>query len=68
MAKKTYTPRERLNRINAYNNAYNKKHYRSIGIQLNVETQSDVIAWFDEQDNKTQAVVNLVRAKLDQDK
>lgn len=64
MAKRKYTPRERLDKINAYNKGYNKAHYRAIGLQLNVDTQADVLAWIDAQPNKTAAIVELIRKEL----
>ena len=64
MAKKKYTPRQRMDKINAYNRDYNKTHYRAFGLQLNNETCADVIQKLDSLPNKTEYIVSLIRADI----
>ena len=65
MATKKYTPRQRIDKINAYNRDYNKAHYRAFGLQLNNETCADVIQKLDLLPNKTEYIVSLIRADIE---
>ena len=64
MPKKKYTPRQRLDALNAYNQSYKKKHYRAFSIQLNVDNCADVISKLESVPNKTDYIAALIRADI----
>lgn len=61
---KTLTPAQRIANQSKYNKAYHNEFYRTIAVSFDKRTSSDVIAWFDAQPNKTQAIIALIRKEL----
>ena len=64
MAKKKYTPRERLDKLNAYNQDYKKKHYKAFAVHINIDSCADVIQKLESVPNKTDYIVQLIRADI----
>ena len=64
MAKKKYTPKQRVDKINAYNQDYKKKHYRSFSFQINIDNCADVIQKLETVPNKVDYIVKLIRADI----
>ena len=44
-----------------YINQYKKDHYKRISLQLNVESDADIIAILDNVPNKNEYIKNLIR-------
>lgn len=64
MAKKKYTPRQRLDKLNTYNQDYKKKHYRAFSIQVSIDNCADVIQKLESVPNKVEYIVRLIRADI----
>jgi hypothetical protein len=64
MARKQFTPSERLRRMNSYNAQYSKEHYTNIAMKLSKKDEADVLGWLDAQPNRKAAIVALIRAEI----
>lgn len=64
MARKKYTPRQRMDKLNAYNKEYKQKHYRAYSVQLSIDNHADVIQKLDSVPNKTDYIASLIRADI----
>ncbi len=62
--KKTLTAAQRVANQDRYNRAYHKTYYKTYSVSFDKRTTGDVAEWFDAQENKTQAVIALVRKEL----
>lgn len=43
---------------------YQQKVYKSVPLRLNANTESDVIGWLDQQENKRQYIISLIREDI----
>ena len=43
---------------------YQQKVYKSVPLRLNANKESDVIEWLDQQENKRQYIISLIRADI----
>lgn len=48
----------------AYKREYNKKHYKDLNLQFDVEKDKDIIDFLWKQDNKKQYIVSLLRKQI----
>lgn len=64
MSKSKLTPKQRLAKMQSYNDRYCKRNYRAFGLKINVSTQADVLEWIESQDNMTGAIVELIRKDI----
>lgn len=47
-----------------YAKQYQKNVMKSIPVRLNVNTDKDILDWLDQQENKRQYIISLIRADI----
>lgn len=48
----------------AYNNAFNKENYKGISFRLSYSSESELIEWLDNFDNKKDYIISLIRKDM----
>lgn len=47
-----------------YAKQYQKNVMKSIPVRLNINTDADILKWLDQQENKRQYIISLIRADI----
>ena len=50
--------------VKKYKKEYQKTIMKSIPVRLNVNTDKDILDWLDQQENKRQYIISLIRADI----
>lgn len=48
-----------------YNNAYNRKTYKSFSVRFNKKTETDLIAWLESKDSLKEYFVELIKKDME---
>lgn len=50
--------------VKKYVNEYQKQNIKTVPFRLNINTEADILEWLDQQENKRQYIISLIRADI----
>lgn len=50
--------------VKKYVNEYQKQNIKTVPFRLNINTESDILDWLDQQENKRQYIISLIREDI----
>lgn len=50
--------------VKKYVNEYQKQNIKTVPFRLNINTEADILEWLDQQPNKRQYIISLIREDI----
>lgn len=50
--------------VKKYVNEYQKQNIKTVPFRLNINTEADILEWLDQQENKRQYIISLIREDI----
>lgn len=50
--------------VKKYVNEYQKQNIKTVPFRLNINTEADILDWLDQQENKRQYIISLIREDI----
>ena len=50
--------------VKKYVNECQKQNIKTVPLRLNINTEADILEWLDQQENKRQYIISLIRADI----